>query len=73
MHSSGSAPIACFFLPKVTCYTNNITAANAVAILSQYDVVADATDNAPTRYLLSDTCAVLRIPLVSGAAIGTDG
>lgn len=46
---------------------------NATAILSDYDVVLDCTDNAPTRYLLSDTAVRLNKPLVSGAAMKLDG
>jgi adenylyltransferase/sulfurtransferase len=36
-------------------------------------VVVDATDNVATRYLLNDACVLLRIPLVSGGALGMDG
>ncbi|GFZ04951.1 co-factor for nitrate, reductase and xanthine dehydrogenase 5 [Actinidia rufa] len=32
---------------------------NALEILSKYDIVVDATDNAPSRYLISDCCVVL--------------
>ncbi|KAI8008975.1 Adenylyltransferase and sulfurtransferase MOCS3 [Camellia lanceoleosa] len=46
---------------------------NALEILSKYDIVIDATDNAPSRYLISDCCVVLGKPLVSGAAIGLEG
>jgi len=46
---------------------------NALEIVDRFDVVLDASDNAPTRYLISDACCVARKPLVSGAAIGTDG
>ncbi|XP_059666439.1 adenylyltransferase and sulfurtransferase MOCS3 [Cornus florida] len=46
---------------------------NALEILSKYDIVIDATDNAPSRYLISDCCVVLRKPLVSGAALGLEG
>jgi len=35
--------------------------------------VLDCSDNAPTRYLVSDTCVALGVPLVSGAALGFDG
>jgi adenylyltransferase/sulfurtransferase len=37
---------------------------NAMQILGDYDVVVDATDNFPTRYLLNDACAFLGKPLV---------
>lgn len=44
-----------------------------MSIVTPYDLVIDCSDNAPTRYLINDTCAALKKPLVSGAAIGTDG
>lgn len=46
---------------------------NALEIFSQYDVIVDATDNAPSRYMISDCCVVLGKPLVSGAALGLEG
>ncbi|KAF8009105.1 hypothetical protein BT93_J0178 [Corymbia citriodora subsp. variegata] len=46
---------------------------NALEILSKYDIVVDATDNAPSRYMISDCCVVLGKPLVSGAALGLEG
>ncbi|KAF7831364.1 Adenylyltransferase and sulfurtransferase MOCS3 [Senna tora] len=46
---------------------------NAIEILSQYDIIVDATDNAPSRYMISDCCVVLGKPLVSGAALGLEG
>jgi adenylyltransferase/sulfurtransferase len=38
-----------------------------------YDVVVDASDNAPTRYLLNDACVRARKPLVFGAALKENG
>ncbi|KAL3333559.1 hypothetical protein AABB24_033572 [Solanum stoloniferum] len=46
---------------------------NALEIVSKYDVVVDATDNAPSRYMINDCCVVLGKPLVSGAALGLEG
>ncbi|WJX59523.1 Adenylyltransferase and sulfurtransferase MOCS3 [Trifolium repens] len=46
---------------------------NALEIFSKYDIIVDATDNAPTRYMISDCCVVLGKPLVSGAAVGLEG
>ncbi|KAA8523641.1 hypothetical protein F0562_010064 [Nyssa sinensis] len=46
---------------------------NALEILSKYDIIIDATDNAPSRYMISDCCVVLGKPLVSGAALGSEG
>jgi len=36
-------------------------------------VVVDASDNPATRYCINDACVIMGKPLVSGAAIGTDG
>ncbi|WP_075216524.1 molybdopterin-synthase adenylyltransferase MoeB [Mongoliimonas terrestris] len=47
-----------------------LTEANAGDLVRRYDVVVDGSDNFATRYLLADTCASERRPLVSGA-IGT--
>lgn len=44
---------------------------NAVELLSGYDLVVDAVDNYPTRYLISDTCSDLGIPVVWGAVLVT--
>ncbi|KZV57827.1 hypothetical protein F511_21637 [Dorcoceras hygrometricum] len=46
---------------------------NALEIMSKYDVVVDATDNVPSRYMINDCCVVLGKPLVSGAALGLEG
>ena len=58
---------------QVDLYRDGFTAANALELAGSYDVVVDATDNAASRFLASDACAVLNRPLVSGAALGTDG
>ena len=58
---------------QIDVYRDGFTPANALQLVKEYDVVIDASDNAPTRYLISDACCVLSKPLVSGAAIGTDG
>jgi adenylyltransferase/sulfurtransferase len=58
---------------KLEIFKDGFTRENAVELVSKFDVVLDASDNAPTRYLISDACCVAHKPLVSGAAIGTDG
>jgi adenylyltransferase and sulfurtransferase len=40
----------------------SLSPSNAVELLSSYDVILDCTDNAPTRYLLSDTAVILGKP-----------
>ncbi|MGV8850631.1 MAG: HesA/MoeB/ThiF family protein [Propionibacteriaceae bacterium] len=51
----------------VRVHTERLTAENATRILGAYDVVLDAVDNFPTRYLIADTCTELGIPVVWGA------
>ncbi|KAK0204594.1 hypothetical protein DFS33DRAFT_668944 [Desarmillaria ectypa] len=50
-----------------------LTPQNALSLLRPYDIILDCTDNAPTRYLLSDTAVALGKPLVSGAAQKFEG
>ncbi|KAJ6618264.1 hypothetical protein B0H10DRAFT_2164185 [Mycena sp. CBHHK59/15] len=57
----------------INAITDALTPDNAVELLSHYDVILDCTDNAPTRYLLSDTAVALDKPLVSGAAQKFEG
>ncbi|TFK40097.1 hypothetical protein BDQ12DRAFT_680344 [Crucibulum laeve] len=57
----------------VDTITVAVTAENALSLLAPYDIILDCTDNAPTRYLLSDTAVTLGKPLVSGAAQKYDG
>lgn len=58
---------------KVDVITRRLTSQNALDILARYDILLDCTDNAPTRYLLSDVAVILRKPLVSGAAQKYEG
>jgi len=40
-------------------YETALTSDNAMEIIKEYDVVADGTDNFPTRYLVNDACVLL--------------
>jgi adenylyltransferase/sulfurtransferase len=44
---------------KVVTHNVRLSAANAMAIVKNYDLVADGTDNYPTRYLINDVCVLL--------------
>lgn len=44
---------------QFTVYNNALTKDNALEIIKDYDVVADGTDNFPTRYLVNDACVLL--------------
>eukprot|EP01119_Soliformovum_irregulare_P017490 TRINITY_DN5211_c0_g1_i1.p1 TRINITY_DN5211_c0_g1~~TRINITY_DN5211_c0_g1_i1.p1 ORF type:complete len:424 (+),score=85.81 TRINITY_DN5211_c0_g1_i1:2-1273(+) len=50
-----------------------INSINAMHLIEQYSIVVDCSDNVATRYLLNDACILLNRPLVSGAALRTDG
>jgi molybdopterin-synthase adenylyltransferase len=55
---------------KVVTRAERLTAANALAQISEYDIVADGSDNFATRYLVADACYFAGKPLVT-AAVGT--
>lgn len=38
-----------------------------------YDIVADCSDNVPTRYLVNDACVLSGKPLVSSSALRMEG
>lgn len=40
-------------------YNTRLDSSNALEIFRDYDVVADGTDNFPTRYLVNDACVLL--------------
>jgi len=46
---------------------------NVLDLLRDYDVIVDATDNYPTRYLLNDACVILGKPWVFGAIYKYEG
>jgi adenylyltransferase/sulfurtransferase len=50
-----------------------ISPENALSLIGQYDVVADGSDNFPTRFLVSDACYFARKTLVSAAVGQFDG
>lgn len=58
---------------EIIAVTQALLPTNARTLLSPYDIILDCTDNAPTRYLLSDTAVLLNKPLVSGAALKYEG
>ena len=50
-----------------------LTSENALAILKDYDIVVDGTDNFPTRYLVNDACVLLGKPNVYGSIFRFEG
>ena len=47
---------------EIESFETRLTSDNALEIFREYDVVADGTDNFPTRYLVNDACVLLGKP-----------
>ena len=60
-------------LIKYELHPRRVDRATVRRLLAGYDVVVDASDNFPTRYLLNDACVSLGRPLVSGAIYRFEG
>jgi molybdopterin/thiamine biosynthesis adenylyltransferase/rhodanese-related sulfurtransferase len=54
-------------------YNTQLTSQNALDIIKDYDVVADGTDNFPTRYLVNDACVLLGKPNVYASIFQFEG
>jgi molybdopterin/thiamine biosynthesis adenylyltransferase/rhodanese-related sulfurtransferase len=52
---------------QTTVFAKRLDSTNALSILEPFDLVIDATDNFPTRYLVNDACCLLEKPLVYGS------
>ncbi len=58
---------------QVVPYREPLTSANAIEIISQYDIVVNGADNFATRYLVNDACYLAGKPLVDGAIFLFEG
>lgn len=61
--------------PHIDIQVHNVrlTSDNALEIIKKYDVIADGTDNFPTRYLINDACVMLDKPNVHGSIFQFEG
>ena len=50
-----------------------LSSANALEILKDYDIIADGTDNFPTRFLINDACVLLNKPNVYASIFRFEG
>jgi molybdopterin/thiamine biosynthesis adenylyltransferase len=57
---------------EVIATSENLTKENAF-LLSNFDVIMDATDNLEVRYLLQDVCEEYKVPIIHGAINGLFG
>jgi adenylyltransferase/sulfurtransferase len=58
---------------QVELHAQRLTADDALALLSRFDVVVDGTDNFPTRYLANDACVLLGKSNVHGSIFRFEG
>jgi adenylyltransferase/sulfurtransferase len=57
----------------IVVHNTRLTSENALSLIRQYDVVADGTDNFPTRYLVNDACVLLDKPNVYASIFQFEG
>ncbi len=50
-----------------------LTPGNAADLVGAYDLVVDASDNLPTRYLINDACTLAAVPFVHAAVYRFEG
>lgn len=58
---------------QVNCYPVLLDRNNIFSIFENYDIVADGSDNFPTRYLVNDACVIMKKPLVYGSVFRYEG
>lgn len=58
---------------KLIAHRERVGSANAARLIADYDLVADGSDNFPTRYVLNDACFLGGKTLVSAAIMRFDG
>ncbi|MGC2246307.1 MAG: molybdopterin-synthase adenylyltransferase MoeB [Terriglobales bacterium] len=54
-------------------FETRLTSANALELFRQFDIIADGTDNFPTRYLVNDACVLTGKPNVYGSIFRFEG
>ena len=58
---------------EVETYETRLTTENALELIRDYDIVADGTDNFPTRYLVNDASVLAGKPNVYGSIFRFEG
>jgi adenylyltransferase/sulfurtransferase len=61
--------------PDVSVDTHEIrlSSDNAPELINDYDIVVDASDNFPTRFLVNDACTLAGVPFSHGAVFRFEG
>jgi molybdopterin-synthase adenylyltransferase len=71
--SAGAAARALNPETRIEAHRLRLSPSNALALVGQYDLVADGSDNFATRFLLNDACFLAGKTLVSAAVTEFDG
>ena len=58
---------------KVETHETRLSSDNALELFEKYDIIADGTDNFPTRYLVNDACVIAGKPNVYGSIFRFEG
>lgn len=57
----------------INLYNTSLSKDNIFDIIAGYDIVIDAVDNFPTRFLLNDACFFVGKPMIDAGVISFDG
>jgi adenylyltransferase/sulfurtransferase len=58
---------------KIIPYPERLTVQNAFAIMNDFDIIIDGTDNFSSRYLINDACVLMNKPFIYGAVSQYEG
>ena len=58
---------------EIRKFETRLSSANALELFREFDIVADGTDNFPTRYLVNDACVLSGKPNVYGSIFRFEG
>ncbi len=73
LHSAGERLKAINPEVQLDLYETRLDRTNALRLFEPYDIIIDGTDNFATRYLVNDTCVLLKKPNVYGSIFRFDG
>ncbi|HLK40011.1 MAG TPA: HesA/MoeB/ThiF family protein [Polyangiaceae bacterium] len=54
---------------RVIAHATRLLPHNGVALVREYDLVLEGSDNFATKFLVADACAIAGVPVVHGAAV----
>src|SRR5213594_1176422 len=58
---------------NIRTFNTRLSSDNALELFKEFDVIADGTDNFPTRYLVNDACVLLGKPNAYGSIFRFEG